>query len=168
MKDKIVISCDPGVSGYICIIRVADRAVNFIPNDLPVYNLSQELLRYKDQYDILAIGIEKVHAIPGASAGSSFKFGYNFGVVSSLLGTLGSPLYEITPKKWQSFIGLSIPASLKGLPRRKRIKKGVAEIATKLYPKTNVYGIRGGLIDGKSDSLAIAHTVLHKYHLDKL
>jgi len=135
---------------------------------MPIYEMYLELLKYQDQCEIVGIGIEKVHAVPGASAGSSFKFGYNYGAIVALLSTLGGSIYDITPKGWQKYIGLSIPSGLSKPARRKRIKKGVGEICTKLYPRVNVYGVRGGLIDGKSDSLCIAHTILHTQHLDKL
>lgn len=168
MKDKVVLGCDPGINGFIAILRVADRVVTFIPNRTPPYDIFLKLRELEEEYEIVGIGVEKVHAIPGTSAGSNFKFGFNVGVIVALLSVLDSSLYEVTPKQWQTFIGLQIPRSIKGAARKKRIKKGVGEICSKLYPKAEIWGIRGGLLDGKSDALMICHTVLHKYHLENL
>jgi hypothetical protein len=61
-----------------------------------------------------------------------------------------------------------VPRGLSPVNRRKRIKKGVGDICSKLYPTAKVRGIRGGLKDGKSDSLMIAHTIMEQHYLDKL
>jgi hypothetical protein len=168
MKDKIVLGVDPGDKGAIAVINVHDRATTFIPNNLPPYDIYTRLKELEDDYDIVGMGIEKVHAIKGTSAGSNFKFGYNTGVVTSLLCTINSSLYEITPKTWQSHIGLVIPKGLSPANRRRRIKKGVGDICSKLYPTAKIRGIRGGLKDGRSDSLMIAHTIMEQHYLDKL
>jgi len=168
MKDKVVLSCDPGTKGAICILNVHDRSTEFISNDLPPYDIYTELQEIQAKYEIVAIGIEKVHAIQGTSAGSNFKFGYNTGMVTGLLSTLDSSLYEITPSVWQRHIGLSIPKGLSLSKRKARIKKGVGAICARLYPRAKIRGIRGGLKDGRSDALMIAHTVMEQHYLDKL
>jgi hypothetical protein len=165
MKDKVMLGVDPGTKGYIAILRIADRDVEFISNDLPPYDIYLELKKLEDKYEVVGVGLEKVHSIPKSSATSNFKFGYNVGSITALVSTMDTSIYEITPIQWQRYIGLSIPRSLKGNYRKKRIKKGVGEICSKLYPNAPIRGIKGGLLDGKSDSLMIAHTVLHKYHL---
>jgi len=160
-----MISCDPGASGAIAIIRLEDNSTAFLPNSKPILKLYEALQSMKEDYHIVGIGLEKVHAIPGTSAGSNFKFGFNYGVVSTLLSTLGVAIYDIPPKEWQKFIGLSIPRGLSTNLRKKRIKLGVGNICNRLYPKAEIYGIRGGLRDGRSDALMIGHTVLHKFKL---
>jgi hypothetical protein len=163
MKGKVVISCDPGITSFITVLNIETKDVTFIPNNTPPYTLIQILKQIESDYDIRAIGVEKVHAIPGTSAGSNFKFGYNTGTVVALLSTLDSSLYEIAPKAWQKHIGLTVPKGLKPATRRKRIKEGVGDICTKLYPKAVIHGSRGGLLHNKSDSLMIAHTTYQKY-----
>ena len=59
------------------------------------------------------------------------------------------PLYTITPKKWQAYLGVSVKCNL--------IKKDVAQRVARLYPAASLTGPRGGLLDWNSDALAIAH-----------
>ena len=40
--------------------------------------------------------------------------------------------------------------------RKNYIKKEVADIASRLYPKAELHGPKGGLLDGRSDALMIA------------
>ena len=42
-------------------------------------------------------------------------------------------------------------------------KKHVASIAMQLYPKANLSGPKGGLLDGRADALMIAHYLSIKY-----
>jgi hypothetical protein len=158
-----VIGVDPGITSFITVLNIETRDVTFIPNNTPSYTLIQILKQIENDCDIRAIGVEKVHAIPGTSAGSNFKFGYNTGSIIALLSTLDSSLYEIPPKVWQKHIGLTVPRGLKPATRRKRLKEGVGEICSKLYPKAIIHGARGGLLHNKSDSLMIAHTTYQKY-----
>ena len=65
--------------------------------------------------------------------------------------------FEYFPKKkiWQKYIGVTA--------KGKDIKKQISEIALKLYPTANIYGKRGGLLDGRSDALMIAHYGVHNH-----
>ena len=162
---KVVLSCDPGISSYICMLDVGTSAVRFIANSTAPYILYSELQEVKEKFNIIGVGLEDVHAIFGTSAGSNFKFGYNYGVVSALLATLGISIYLVKPKEWQKYIGVVKTKSKTPLIRRNNIKKQVGDICNRLYPKANIHGVRGGLIHDKSDACMIAHTVLHKFKL---
>jgi hypothetical protein len=87
------------------------------------------------------------------SAKSNFNFGYNVGaahmLLSGVLYTQEVELELIPPKKWQKGVGITVSG--------KAIKTAVAELARKLYPDCDIYGPRGGLIDGRADALMIAH-----------
>jgi len=111
----------------------------------------------KDECDIRVIMVEKVHNIQGASSKSNFNFGYNVGSIRAIAECSGCTVDLITPKKWQKFIGVTKKGSL--------IKKDVASICERLYPKANIRGPRGGLLDGLSDSLMIAHYAAQTYKL---
>ena len=108
-----------------------------------------------DIFDIHMIMIEKVHAIQGTSAGSNFKFGYNVGMINALAEASGIGVDHITPKMWQKKIGVT--------KKGPAIKKEVAQIAERLYPGAQIKGPRGGLLDGRSDALCIAHYNYLKY-----
>jgi len=101
--------------------------------------------------------IEDVHSIFGTSAKSNFNFGFNTGLITGIARSSGATVDLVTPKKWQKHIGVKTKGNA--------IKKEVAEICNRLYPHISVKGPRGGLLDGLSDSLMIAHYAYHLYKL---
>ena len=96
------------------------------------------------------IWIEDVHSMHGMSAKSNFGFGRNVGIINTVAELLlnDSP-NRVTPKIWQKYVGVTV--------KGKAIKKEVAKIAQDLYPNAELYGQRGGLLDGRADALMIAH-----------
>ena len=107
------------------------------------------------QHQVDTIWMEDVHSFPGMSAKSNFGFGRSVGIVMTIsqLVTKGIAAKLVPPKKWQKFVGVTAKGDA--------IKKNVAQIAISLYPTANVYGPKGGLLDGRSDALMIAHYGLH-------
>ena len=102
---------------------------------------------------ISLVGIEKVSAMPGQGVTSMFTFGQRYGELIAMCQCLELPYILIQPKQWQK--ACLIPA--------KSDKRAIAEHIKRLYPSANLYGARGGLLDGVSDSLGIAHfTMLYK------
>lgn len=147
---------DPGRTGAVCVLD----------SNIPTYTA---LLDLKDQSayevakwinsfnDIEQVWIEDVHSLFGMSAKSNFSFGRNFGMISATaeIATYDGPIHKVTPKVWQKFCGVTA--------KGKEIKKQVAEIASKLYPLADLYGKRGGLLDGRADSLMITYYgLMHK------
>ena len=69
----------------------------------------------------------------------------------------GAEIQTVTPKIWQKFIGVTVKGKL--------IKDEVAKIAQDLYPTAVLHGkpykrkgkVLQALINGRSDSLMIAH-----------
>lgn len=110
-----------------------------------------------ENFNLPVIMLEKVHAIQGTSAGSNFNFGYNTGGISWLSDAVGCGVDHVTPKTWQKYLGVT--------KKGKAIKKNVAELIERLYPHANIRGPRGGLLDGRSDALAVAHFAAHKWRL---
>lgn len=137
------------MKGSWCALLVKhNKAVFKNTTDDPLLTL-EWLNALNTEYNVRLIVIEDVHAIPGAAAGSSFSFGGNVAEVNLLARMTKIRLEKVTPKRWQKFIGVKTKGDL--------IKKEVAGIATRLYPLASLYGPRGGLLDGRSDSLMIAH-----------
>ena len=96
------------------------------------------------------IWVEDIHSMYGMSAKSNFGFGRNLGTILAITELLkGIPPKTVTPKVWQKYIGVTA--------KGKAIKKQVAKIAQGLYPTAELHGKRGGLLDGRSDALMIAH-----------
>ena len=111
------------------------------------------------EFNVVVAMIEDVHAIFGTSAKSNFNFGYNTGLVTGVVQASGISLDKVAPKKWQKFIGVKSKGKL--------IKKEVATICERLYPNASIRGPRGGLLDGKSDSLCIAHYAALTYNIQE-
>ena len=144
---------DPGVNGAIAVLDSTnpDSVALLDLNKATIYNACLWL----EYHQANTVWIEDVHSLFGMSAKSNFGFGRNFGIALAIakVGTSDGPIHQVTPKIWQKFAGVTA--------KGKDIKKQVAEIATRLYPAANIYGKRGGLLDGRSDALMIAHYGLH-------
>ena len=140
---------DPGANGAIAVLdsKNPDSVALLDLGKATVYNAYLWL----EYHQARAVWIEDVHSLFGMSAKSNFGFGRNLGVVTAIsqIATPGVIAKTVTPKIWQKYIGVTA--------KGKDIKKQVAEIAISLYPRANIYGKRGGLLDGRSDALMIAH-----------
>jgi len=157
-KPVAYIGIDPGAKGnFCCLIPELNKGDHFQTNGKPK-GIHDWLCTQALTYSLRVIMIEDVHSLFGMSAKSNFSFGYNVGVVSALAGTIGITVDKVTPKKWQKFIGVKVKT------KGKDIKKEVAEITERIYPQVNIRGPRGGLLDGLSDSLCIAHYAYLTYN----
>lgn len=156
-KLKGYIGCDPGAKGYYCLLAPGGihTVTDFISLSEKPENLHLWLHRQMATFNVQVVMHEKVHAIQGTAAGSNFKFGWNAGGPMFLSQTMKCTVDLVTPRKWQQHIGVT--------KKGKAVKANVAEICERLYPAANIRGPRGGLIDGKSDALCIAHYASHIY-----
>ena len=146
----VYIGIDPGAKGCMCLIDNGKLA--FKDFDLKEY--SSTLKALCSPYDTeLMVAVEKVHAMPGQGVSSSFSFGQRLGELEGMLTALQIPYELVAPKDWQKACG--IPA--------KSDKKGIASVMQKLYPTAELYGNKGGLRDGRSDALGLAHFIRLKY-----
>ena len=146
----VYIGIDPGAKGSMCLI--GNGKVVFKDFDLKEY--SNTLKAFLDTDDTeLMVAIEKVHAMPGQGVSSSFSFGQRLGELEGMLTALQIPYELVAPKEWQKACG--IPA--------KSDKKSIASVIQKLYPTAELYGNKGGLRDGRSDALGLAHFIRLKY-----
>ena len=142
---------DPGSNGAICVLdRTNSTYIAFCDlNKLTTYDIAVWLFNQKVTY----IWIEDIHSLYGMSAKSNFNFGKNLGVVTTISEIISkgdnSKIHTVTPKIWQQYIGVT--------KKGKHIKKNVADIAKKLYPDVEIYGKRGGLLDGRSDACMVAY-----------
>ena len=144
---------DPGSNGALCMLDSQDSAYIALLDlkTATVWDIYHELFTYQPDF----IWIEDVHSMFGMSAKSNFTFGRNLGSIHAIaeINCFGRTPNTVAPKVWQKSIGVTA--------KGKWIKKEVAQIATKLYPAANIHGKRGGLLDGRSDALMIAHYGLH-------
>lgn len=150
------IGIDPGAKGSFCLLVPETKQVMFKPTtDKPV-DIFKWFGDIQKEFNLVVTMIEDVHSIFGVSAKSNFNFGYNVGLVNIIPSCAGSMVDRIQPKKWQKQIGVKTKGKL--------IKKEVAEICERLYPNVDIRGPRGGLLDGLSDALMVAHyaSLTHK------
>jgi len=146
-----VIGIDPGQKGSTCYLpERGDIEFRDHAKSSP-----EELLKFMVESNADLIIIEDVHSLYGMSAKSNFSFGYNLGVITTIAELSGIPIEAVQPKQWQKSIGCTKPSG-------KKLKKEVSEITKQLYPSADIFGKRGGLLDGRSDSLMIAHYAKHK------
>jgi Holliday junction resolvasome RuvABC endonuclease subunit len=140
---------DPGANGAICVLDSNDPAHIALLDLAKTTPFDASHWLQKQQPD--TVWIEDIHSLFGMSAKSNFGFGRNLGlaVAISQIATKGDVAKTVTPKIWQKYVGVTA--------KGKAIKKQVAEIAQELYPTAELHGKRGGLLDGRSDALMIAH-----------
>ena len=146
----VYIGIDPGAKGSMCVI--SNGKVLFKDFDLKEYSSTLKTFLDTDDTELM-VAIEKVHAMPGQGVSSSFSFGQRLGELEGMLTALQIPYELVAPKDWQKACG--IPA--------KSDKKGIASVIQKLYPTAELYGNKGGLRDGRSDALGLAHFIRLKY-----
>lgn len=161
---------DPGAQGSLCLLAPSLGRIIF--HDTPNGNNGVTcrdtfawILAVHAQYSIRMIGLEQVHSVPGTSAGTNFKFGFNVGQIQAIAECTGIGVDLIQPKEWQKLVGVSSPGkALKNAPgNSKALKKAIASVSIRLYPQAQVLGPKGGLLDGRADALMIAHAMSIKY-----
>lgn len=153
------IGIDPGSKGALCCLD-SDNLSDITFIDTPSDHAScQRMQGFINMNAPKMIGLENVHSIHKVSAKSNFVFGQNFGIVKGVLGTTTFGMDLVQPKAWQKACGIAFKP--KSTPAEK--KRIVAATAQQLYPSASLHGPRGGLLDGRSDALMIAHHMMIKY-----
>jgi hypothetical protein len=110
------------------------------------------------------IAIEDVHSLFGMSAKSNFQFGRQLGRLEVVCELLEAPIYRITPKVWQSDVGISFPKGTKPADK----KQISFQKAVEIFPdqKAMFFGPKGGLLDGRVDALLIAYALSKELYDD--
>ena len=145
---------DPGNKGAICVLDTSIDPIHIAFLDLQKSTIYEATVwLYKQQVN--QVWIEDVHSMHGMSAKSNFGFGRNLGIVIAIaeMATKNGLVKKVTPKIWQKYIKITA--------KGKRIKKSVANKAIQIYPNASIHGARGGLLDGRSDALMIAHYAIN-------
>jgi hypothetical protein len=159
--DLAVIGVDPGSKGAFCLFVPNTKYIEFRNTTDRAVDLFNWITVQDAQYNLAVCMIEEVGAIQGSAAKATFSFGANVERVNIIPEIAQISVDKVRPKEWQKFIGLVTPKNMTGPSNAKQrktyIKKEVANIATRLYPKAELFGPKGGLLDGRSDSLMIAH-----------
>ena len=163
MAKKAYIGIDPGASGALCLLIPETKEIEFCSTKDPA-EIYEWLVSIQKAYHAVIILLEDVHSIYGTSAKSNFNFGRNLGRVETLAEVSEIGFDRILPKAWQSKCNIKVPQGITGPARKKLLKKNTAQKCKELYPQAAIYGPKGGLLDGKSDSLMIAHAAYLIYN----
>ena len=153
------VGIDPGTNGAIAVLdsESPDSVELLDLKKHTIYEVFDWMEGKISSFSPGEIWIEDIHSMYGMSAKSNFGFGKNLGIVTALAEIFQGympkkapiTIKTVTPKIWQKYIGVTA--------KGKAIKKEVAKIAQDLYPNAELYGQRGGLLDGRADALMIAH-----------
>lgn len=171
MSKDIIIGMDPGKNGAIVLILRDGRVLKkeifpLIGKELDIIGVNKNFMEYKDR--IVHAYLEQIHAIFGASAGSTFTFGRVYGMLESLLVGHGIAYTLVQPKIWQKVIFNGIPEMRKpgkmdkktGKTRKGRVDtKAMALLASKrLFPSVDLRPTERSKKphDGLCDALLIA------------
>jgi len=136
----IYIGIDPGISGSICWLT---------PDNITFLDDVKGVSMAKHSEHI--VGIESQTYSPRQRGAGTNMF--NYGKLIGHLEAYGLSYEKVAPRNWYKFYRIS-----SGLAYSER-KKATATIMGELYPEQKhlLYGPKGGLLDGRSDALAIAH-----------
>lgn len=150
-KQKVWIGIDPGANGALCILHEDNRTI-FV--DFKQDGLKGYIDILSSLENIQRIGLEKVGSMPGQGVKSMFSFGQRLGELEGMLQTLHLGYIMTRPAEWQKSCGV----------KPKSGKKGIYEVVSKIYPNAELNGTRGGIKDGRCDSLGIAHNSRIKFN----
>lgn len=143
---------DPGSRGALCSLNPLTGVTEFI--DLTAKDVDIHEWLVFQRVHIARCALEDVHSLPGMAAKSNFGFGKQVGRIQTLLNIMSIEFILVQPKQWQQ--ACDIPPR-KELPEGADLKVFVAQKAQGLYPNAALHGPRGGLLDGRSDALMLAH-----------
>lgn len=146
----IIAGIDPGAKGAVCVYAPLSNSIDFVDLDKVGW---AELIQYLQSCSFSCVFQEQVRSLPGMSARSNFSFGYNIGQLDTALELAGVSPIKVLPKVWQRVTGVSIPPKTNSKDRKLITAKRCLE----LFPDAEIYGPQGGLKDGRSDALLIAH-----------
>ena len=118
---------DPGVSGGIAILDESHMLKTWgmpeTERDISdVFESLRELVTF-------AI-IESVHSFKGQGVSSTFTFGRNYGFLRGMLVAHKIPFEEVTPGKWQAYMGVKSIKDEKKTAHKNRLKG----LAQQLFP----------------------------------
>ncbi len=162
----LIIGIDPGRKGALCSLDTSTKHPEFHscpnPPSTLISNVNLFLHTYTKKVNYIAI--EDVHSIYGASAKSNFQFGRNLGMVEALAALHTLDVIYIQPKVWQKLCDIKFiyPDKATASQKLKIRKKITATRCLSLYPGARIFGPKGGLIDGRTDALMIAHAIYIK------
>lgn len=171
------IGIDIGANGGIVIQDIENNDIETfvipkIGNQIDTHSISEILKPFLLEKSMVAF--EDLNAIHRASAGATFKFGFNAGVIEGIVIALGLPYRKVHAKVWQkeAFAGIKEirkPSTInkKGVEVKGKLDtKAMALISAKrLYPNLSLTATKRSKKDhdGIVDALLISWWVIQNY-----
>jgi hypothetical protein len=144
---------DPGKKGSICLLDEYAN-IEFVDINTSGGALLEGFADYTPR-----IMLERVTPMQKGGLVSAWRFGHSVGRIEGILECTELGYDTVPPKTWQKECGVIIPPKTPPA-QRKRITEAVVN---RLYPKAEIYGPKGGLLDGRADALLIAHYCMLRY-----
>jgi len=176
---KYIIGIDPGKNGAIALLSndgsiLETFVMPSIANELDTNELNN-IIKSRDAESIECVYIEKVHALFGSSASSTFTFGRVCGIIEGVVVANGLKYIMVEPKVWQKELFQGIPEkrkpskiNKKGIEIKGRLDtKAMAEIAcSRLFPNEKFTASEKSkkYHDGKGDAVLIGEYGRRKLH----
>ncbi len=129
---EFYIGIDPGTTGGIVTLHQDHTVVDVCKTPSTIQDFINRLSPLKD-CDCFAM-VEKVHATPKQGVKSAFTFGYNVGVLHSVLATNQIPYELHTPQKWMKWYSMKKKSSESQTQWKNRLKHK----AQQLFPKEKI------------------------------
>ena len=110
MMPTHILAIDPGLSGALCLLCLADRSIQAFDMHVTEGRVdAAKLAAIVDQLNFQAgrqihAAVELVSSMPRQAG--AFNFGRSVGVVHGVLGTLGIPMTLVSPNVWKGAMGL--------------------------------------------------------------
>lgn len=158
-KFTVFIGIDPGKKGAISVLTNEMSKIDVPIWDMPCLPNGEidTLMIYSylavfDKYSTFVV-LEKAQAMPKQGVKSIFTYAQGYGKIKGLLEFLSFSYEEVRPLKWKKEFSLG------------KDKKDSVTTAIKLFPdiKSQFYGKRGGIKDGRAESLLMAEYARRKY-----
>ena len=127
----IVIGIDPGAKGGFICLDENHQIIDFLP--MPMVGREVDIITLRSwltsqNYTDSNVFIEHSQAIHKCSAGSTFTFGKNFGILLGVVATLSFSYSLVKPKTWQKVM-------FEGTDASDRPKSRAYAAALRRYPK---------------------------------
>jgi len=155
MKPTHILAIDPGLSGALCLLCLADRSIQIF--DMPTSEgrvdpaaLAQivDQLNFQADRHVHAV-VELVSSMPRQAG--AFNFGVSAGVVHGVLAALGIPMTLVSPNVWKGATGLHRMSG----ESQADVKSRARFLAQKLWPAQAALFARVK-DDGRAESALLA------------
>lgn len=153
----LVLGVDPGLKGALALINAPAKKLECVL-DMPTKTYQTKAGREHTIIDQTALAlwlgsyskqialavVEEVHSMPDQGVATTFKFGYNAGLVAGMISSTLVPIQFIPPQVWKALMNLS---------RNKRDSLNKAQI---LFP-TDENLFKRAKDDGRAEAALLAY-----------